>query len=183
MNIKLIIAATVVLALSACSQEKVCEMGKKAYDQNAANIAKVEADVASNPTDQNKSLLAKVKEQQAKLGEQLKAANCPGVDAAPAAAAAGTTAAATEPTLADGTVAETGRGTFKAADGKEVTAVYTSDEMVTLTLPDGSTKKLKQAVSGSGIRFVDGDQEWIEHQGEGMYSVGGEKVFDGKNTK
>ena len=29
MKIKLIAAATVVLAVSACSQEKVCEMGKK----------------------------------------------------------------------------------------------------------------------------------------------------------
>lgn len=178
MNIKLITAATVVLALSACSQEKVCEMGKKAYDQNVANIAKVEADVKANPTEQNQKLLAKVKEQQAKLGEQLKAANCPGIDTSPAAPAA---TAATTATSAAAT--ETGRGTFKSADGKEMTAVYTSDEMVTLTLPDGSTKKLKQAVSGSGIRFVDGDQEWVEHQGEGMYTVAGKQVFDGKVAK
>lgn len=181
MNLKLITAAAVVLTLSACSQEKVCEMGTKAYAQNQANIAKIEADVAANPTDTNRGLLEKVKANQAKLLEQLKVAKCANLPEETAASA--TTAPAPATTAAAPAVAtETGRGTFAAADGKEVTAVYTADS-VTLTLADGTTRTLKQAVSGSGIRFTDGDAEWTEHQGEGMYTVGGSNVFVGKVVK
>lgn len=84
--------------------------------------------------------------------------------------------APTAPVAAPGAVV--GSGQFVAKDGQAVLAVYSSDA-VTLTLADGRQKVLRQAVSGSGARYVSGDAEWWEHQGQATYSVGGQQVFVG----
>ena len=42
------------------------------------------------------------------------------------------------------------------------------------------TQILKQAISGSGIRFVSGNDEWWEHQGEASYRHDGILVFIGR---
>lgn len=169
MKARYLMGAAALLTLSACSQEKVCEMGAKAYGQNAENIAKVEAKIAANPADESaRSMLEKLKGNQANLVGQLKQANCAGV---------------VESATAPAPAAILGEGVFKAADGRNITAVYRADQTVTLSLPDGSTHVLKQAVSGSGIRFTAGDLEWIEHQGEGFLSRGESEIFSGKIEK
>lgn len=76
-----------------------------------------------------------------------------------------------------------GSGTFVSEDGKSIRADYFSNDTVTLTLPDGSTQILNQAVSASGSRYVSGQFEWWEHQGEATYSVNDKQAFSGKLKK
>lgn len=73
-----------------------------------------------------------------------------------------------------------GAGTFVSQDGQSIRAVYYRNNTVTLTFFDGTTKVLTQAASGSGTRYVSGEYEWWEHQGEARYSVGDKQVFVGK---
>jgi len=54
---------------------------------------------------------------------------------------------------------------FTCAGGKTITAVFTRD-IVALTLSDGRQLTLRQAVSGSGIRYLN-NTETIEFSGKG----------------
>src|SRR3989344_4913625 len=54
---------------------------------------------------------------------------------------------------------------FKCAGGKTITAVFTRD-IAALTLSDGRQLTLRQAVSGSGIRYLN-NTETIEFSGKG----------------
>jgi membrane-bound inhibitor of C-type lysozyme len=54
---------------------------------------------------------------------------------------------------------------FACADGKSFTAVFARD-IVGLTLSDGRQLELRQAVSGSGIRYLN-NTETIEFRGKG----------------
>ena len=54
---------------------------------------------------------------------------------------------------------------FSCSDGKSLTAVFTRD-IVGLTLSDGRQMELRQAVSGSGIRYVNANES-IELRGKG----------------
>ncbi len=54
---------------------------------------------------------------------------------------------------------------FKCSGGKTITAVFTRD-IVALTLSDGRQITLRQAVSGSGIRYLN-NTETIEFSGKG----------------
>lgn len=56
--------------------------------------------------------------------------------------------------------------TFQCAGGKSITAVFERD-IVGLTLSDGRQIVLRQAVSGSGIRYLSNDTK-IEFRGKGM---------------
>ena len=69
---------------------------------------------------------------------------------------------------------------FVAGNGIGVKADYRADESVTLTFADGRTQKLKRAVSASGARYVAGQDEWWEHQGEATYRRNDKLVFSGK---
>lgn len=73
-----------------------------------------------------------------------------------------------------------GSGRFVAASGVAIDAVYFRDGTVALRLPDGTRKVLRQARSASGARYVQGTQEWWEHQGEATWSVDGKPVFVGE---
>ena len=73
-----------------------------------------------------------------------------------------------------------GKATFASASGTEIRADYLANATVKLTFPDGGTQILKQAISGSGIRFVSGNDEWWEHQGEASYRHDGILVFIGR---
>lgn len=54
---------------------------------------------------------------------------------------------------------------FKCAGGKTITAVFERD-IVALTLSDGRQMTLRQATSGSGIRYLSNDTK-IEFRGKG----------------
>ncbi len=73
-----------------------------------------------------------------------------------------------------------GSGVFVSESGQTIRADYRDNGTVTLTVPDGATKVLSQAVSGSGARYVSGPYEWWEHQGEATYSVNGQRAFGGR---
>ena len=73
-----------------------------------------------------------------------------------------------------------GSATFASAGGTEIRAEYRADATVRLTFSGGATQVLNQAVSGSGIRFVSGNDEWWEHQGEASYRRDGTLVFNGR---
>ena len=69
------------------------------------------------------------------------------------------------------------------SDGNESMVAAYSNETVTLTLTDGTTKTLPIAVSGSGARYAADGFEWWEHQGEATYSVDDKPVFVGTLKK
>ncbi len=71
-------------------------------------------------------------------------------------------------------------GTFVAASGETVRAVYYQNQTVELTLFDGTRTTLSQAISASGSRYVQGPREWWEHHGEATYSISDKPVFVGK---
>jgi membrane-bound inhibitor of C-type lysozyme len=54
---------------------------------------------------------------------------------------------------------------FRCADGKSMTAVFARD-ILGLTLSDGRQLELRQAASGSGIRYLN-NTETIEFRGKG----------------
>jgi membrane-bound inhibitor of C-type lysozyme len=67
--------------------------------------------------------------------------------------------------------------TFSCAGGKTITAVFERD-IVALTLSDSRQITLRQAPSGSGIRYISSDSS-IEFQGKGS---GGALVERGETT-
>lgn len=69
---------------------------------------------------------------------------------------------------------------FVCADGKTMTAVFTRD-IVGLTLSDGRQLTLRQAESGSGIRYLNNTQT-IEFRGQGdeAFLIEGETTTYGK---
>lgn len=73
-----------------------------------------------------------------------------------------------------------GSGVFTSASGESILAEYRDNQTVTLTLVNGETRVLTQAISGSGARYVLGAEEWWEHQGEATLSRDGRVVFSGK---
>ncbi|MFZ2887345.1 MAG: MliC family protein [Minisyncoccia bacterium] len=65
---------------------------------------------------------------------------------------------------------------FQCDDGKEITAVFTRD-IVGLTLSDGRQMELRQALSGSGIRYVNANATIIFHgKGEGAFLTEGNQT-------
>lgn len=76
-----------------------------------------------------------------------------------------------------------GSGTFVSETGESIRADYRDNETVTLTLANGQTTTLDQAVSGSGARYVRGAEEWWEHQGEATLRRNGTVVFSGKLSR
>ncbi len=69
---------------------------------------------------------------------------------------------------------------FVSDSGQAVRAVYRDDDTVTLTFPDGRIEILNLAVSASGARYVAGENEWWEHQGEATYSTSNQTIFTGR---
>lgn len=70
--------------------------------------------------------------------------------------------------------------TFVSDSRQAVRAVYRDDDTVTLTFPDGRMEILNLAVSASGARYVAGENEWWEHQGEATYSTSNQTIFTGR---
>ena len=68
---------------------------------------------------------------------------------------------------------------FVSTSGETVKAIYYANSTVELALPDGTKKTLKQAMSGSGTRYIQEGYQWWEHQGVGTYSVNEQSVFTG----
>ena len=66
---------------------------------------------------------------------------------------------------------------FKCDNGKTITAVFERD-IVGVTLSDGRQLVLRQAVSGSGIRYLSNDTN-IEFRGKGQE---GELIENGETT-
>lgn len=69
---------------------------------------------------------------------------------------------------------------YVADNGQVIRALYRDDDTVTLNLPDGKTEILELAISASGARYVSGEKEWWEHQGQATYRVDDELIFSGK---
>lgn len=76
-----------------------------------------------------------------------------------------------------------GTGVFVSDTGQTIRADYRANDTVTLTLANGDTKVLDQAIAGSGIRYVAGSHQWWEHQGEAIYSIDDNPVFVGKRKQ
>ena len=90
------------------------------------------------------------------------------------------TACSAAPNPSSTSIIESGK--FTSASGEVIRAEYREDQTVLLTLANGETKTLRQAVSGSGVRYVMGADEWWEHQGGATLSQNGTVVFSGKLT-
>lgn len=69
---------------------------------------------------------------------------------------------------------------FVSEAGGAIRADYRDDDTVTLSFPDGGTRRLPAAVSASGARYAADGREWWEHQGEARYSVDERTVFVGR---
>ena len=89
-------------------------------------------------------------------------------------------ACSTTPKLSAPTPAMTGSGVFYADDGSSISAMYYSNETVTLQFQDMTQQTLHIARSASGARYTLDGQEWWEHHGEATYTVNGKKIFVGK---
>jgi len=89
-----------------------------------------------------------------------------------------TSGCSTAPNQSSASIA--GSGIFISASGESILAEYRNNQTVTLTLANGETRTLTQAISGSGARYVLGAEEWWEHQGEATLSQNGTVVFTGK---
>ena len=71
--------------------------------------------------------------------------------------------------------------TYVAPDGAKLTAKFDiANAKVELTLPDGRTVVLPQALSGSGARYSNDKETFWEHQDVGTFMVGEKVTFEGR---
>ncbi len=69
---------------------------------------------------------------------------------------------------------------FVSADGQRLRVDGIDSDHVRLSLPGGPEQVFTAAVSASGARFLAGEWEWWEHQGEGTLRQGDAIVFQGQ---